>query len=102
MQYSVLLHRCHTGLYEAVAPAIPGSIGRGKTRNEALERLRDDLKHWLETTEFTTIDVPVTKSEDEKSDTWLKTAGMFEDDPMLEPMLREIYSLRDLPESSGN
>ncbi len=57
MQYTVLLHRDPTGVYEAMIPAVPGCAGKGSTRHEALAELKHFLQDWLTTTEITTIDV---------------------------------------------
>ncbi len=100
MQYTVLLHRYSDGNYEAVAPAVPGCTGKGSTRDEALTQLGDTLRDWLGQTEITSTDVDLPKSEENRQNPWLATAGMFADDPTLEPMVREIYSLRDMPEPS--
>jgi len=99
MQYTVLLHRYSTGVYEAVIPAVPGCAGKGKTRSEALNQLKNTLQDWLHTTEITTIEVDSSQSEQPpKLNPWLATAGMFEADPMLESMLKEIYALREITE----
>ena len=92
MQYTVLLHSCPTGIYEALTPAVPGCVGKGGTRDEALEQLRNTLYDWLSRTEITSIDVDFPKSERDTQNPWITTAGMFADDPTLEPMVREIYS----------
>ena len=100
MRYTVLLHRYSTGVYEAIVPAVPGCAGKGKTQREALNQLKNILQDWLETTEITTIDVELPKIEQhQRLNPWLATAGMFENDPMLETMLEEIYSLRNSTES---
>jgi hypothetical protein len=47
-------------------------------------------------TEIATIDVAVPEPGDgRKLNPWLMTAGIFADDPALEPMLREIYAARE-------
>jgi len=100
MRYTVLLHSYPTGGYEAVVPAVPGCMGKGDTRDEALSRLRRALRNWLDRTEITSIDVDFPKSKGDRQNPWLVTAGMFADDPMSERMLKEIYSLRDMPDQS--
>ena len=104
MQYMVLLRQHPLGKYVAVAPAVPDCKGEGKTRDEALRRLKTALEDWLIETEITTIEVVMPAPGDgqgwhpepvEGLNPWLMTAGVFADDPMLEPMLREIYIARD-------
>ncbi len=94
MRYTVLLH-CHSsGIYEALAPAVPGCTGTGNTRNEALAHLESALRDRLERTEVTSIDIDFPKTEGKRQNPWLATAGIFADDPQLEHILKEIYSLR--------
>lgn len=96
MRYTVLLRKYQGRMYEAVAPAMPGFKGKGNTRREALSHLKTALEDWLEETEITTIDVKLPGPGDGRQwNPWLATAGMFQDDPWLEPMLREIYAARD-------
>ncbi|MDM8549809.1 hypothetical protein QUF72_07020 [Desulfobacterales bacterium HSG2] len=75
-------------------------MGKGNTRDEALERLRNTLRDRPDRTQITFVDVDFPKSEGNRQNPWLATAGMFADDPV--PMLREIYSLRDMPEVMNN
>ncbi len=100
MRYTVLLHRYSTEIYEAFAPAVPACVGKGKTRTQALAQLRSILQEWLSKTELTEIDVELPEPERHEPNPWLATAGMFRDDPMLQPMLDEIYSLRDADKPS--
>ena len=93
MQYTVFVRQRPTGLYEAIAPTIPGSIGKGKTRDEALSHLKTVIEDWLVEIEMTTIEVDVPEAGDRRQlNPWLATAGIFKDDPLLEPMLAEIYA----------
>lgn len=95
MQYTVLLHRQRPGGYVATAPAAPGCKARGQTRDEALSRLKIALENWWAGTEITTVEISVTKpAADSRQNPWLATAGIFANDPALEPMLREIYAAR--------
>jgi predicted RNase H-like HicB family nuclease len=95
MQYTVLLRRQRPGGYVATAPAAPGCKARGQTRDEALSRLKIALESWWAGTEITTVEVSGAKpAADSGQNPWLTTAGIFADDPALEPMLREIYAAR--------
>ncbi len=101
MQYMVWLRKYPGGLYEAVAPVVPGLKGEGKTRGEALGRLKTVLEDWLVEAEVTTIEVEIPeKGDNRKLNPWLTTAGIFKDDPLLEPMMHEIYAAREA-ESPG-
>jgi hypothetical protein len=56
---------------------------------------------------MTTIDVDVPEIrqavssdiQESARNPWLSMAGMFKDDPALEEMLKEIYALRNAPET---
>ena len=96
MRYMVLLRRHPLGTYVAVAPAVPGCTGEGRTRYEALSHLKTALEDWLVETEITTIEVAMPERGDgRRLNPWFMTAGIFADDPALEPMLREIYAARE-------
>ncbi len=101
MQYTVFLRQRSTGIYEATTPALPGSMGKGKTRDEALDRLKNVIEEWLAETEMTTIEVDTPASGSKSTlnpglqNPWLTTAGIFKDDPLLNPMLHQIYAARD-------
>lgn len=96
MRYTVLIRRRSAGTYVALAPGVPGCKGEGKTRDEALSRLKASLENWLAETEVTTIEVAMPKpGNGRRLNPWLLTAGIFVDDPALEPMLQEIYAARE-------
>lgn len=95
MRYTVLVRQRPRGIYVATAPAVPDCKGQGATRDEALNRLKAALENWLVETEVTSIDVSLPKSKEQhEQNPWLATAGIFADDPTLEPMLQEIYAAR--------
>jgi len=95
VQYTVFLRQQRVGTYLATVPATPECQATGRTRDEALSRIKAILESWLAQTEITTIEVaapePTARRE---ANPWLATAGSFADDPALEPMLREIYAAR--------
>ena len=95
MRYTVILREHSVGRYVAIAPAVPDCRVEGKTRHEALERLRLTLEEWLKGTEVTSVEVSVPQGDQAaRSNPWLDTAGVFVDDARLDPMLREIYAER--------
>jgi len=96
MRYPVLLRKRTEGAYVALAPVAPDCLAEGRTRDEALVRLRTLLEDRLVDTELTTIDIPGPDSSDgDDENAWLATAGVFADDPLLEPLLQDIYAARD-------
>lgn len=95
MRYTVILREHPVGRYIAMAPAVPDCRVEGKTRHEALERLRLTLEEWLKGTEVTSVEVTVPQDDpNAKRNPWLDTAGLFADDTTLEPMLGRIYAER--------
>jgi len=96
MRYVVLLRAQPSGTYVAVAPAAPHCTAEGKTREEALQRLRTSVQQWLAGAEITFIDVEMPRTEDGSGrNPWLETAGIFADDPILARLLSEAYQMRD-------
>ena len=95
MRYTVLLREQPAGKYIAIAPAIPDCRGEGRTRNEALERLRLTLEDWLSRIEVTSVEVSTPLAHPEvQGNPWLATAGSFADDATLARMLHDIYAER--------
>jgi predicted RNase H-like HicB family nuclease len=48
MRYRILLDKDENGISVAECPALPGCISQGKTRQEALDNIRDAIKGYLE------------------------------------------------------
>ncbi len=48
MKFRVLLERDEDGFYVAQVPALPGCISQGKTREEAIENIKDAIRGYLE------------------------------------------------------
>ena len=96
MQYTVMIHRQPPGHYIAHALAVPICRSEGRTRHEALRQLKTAIEAWLVEAEITTIEIntPV-PSPLTQENPWLATAGIFADDPMLEPILQEILAARE-------
>ena len=47
MKYRVVIEQDEDGMFIATCPALPGCISEGKTRNEALENIRDAVDGYL-------------------------------------------------------
>lgn len=93
MRYTVLLQQRPDGRYQASAPAIPGLMQIGNNRVDALNIIQQAILSTLTTTEVVYLDIPEPTPAPENP--WLATAGMFANDPTLEPLLEEIYASRD-------
>jgi len=48
MQYRILIEQDENGIFVAECTSLPGCISQGKTRNEALENIKDAIKGYLE------------------------------------------------------
>ncbi len=94
MQYAVLLQQRPDGKYQASVPIIPGLTRVGDTRDETLRAVEQAVVATLTTAELVYIDIP--NQTTTPANPWLATAGMFSDDPTLEPMLQDIYDARDV------
>ena len=93
MRYAILLQQRADGTYQASVPVIPGLSRVGETRHETLQAVQQAIAITLTTAELVYLDVPEQRSA--TANPWLETAGMFADDPTLEPMLQDIYTTRD-------
>ncbi|HEX3281998.1 MAG TPA: type II toxin-antitoxin system HicB family antitoxin [Pyrinomonadaceae bacterium] len=48
MVFNVTVHRDEDGVWIVECPSIPGSVSQGKTKDEALENIKDAIKLCLE------------------------------------------------------
>jgi len=48
MKYRIIIEQDEDGVYVAECPALPGCISQGRTREEALENIKDAIKGYLE------------------------------------------------------
>ena len=83
MQYAILLQRRPDGSYQASVPLLPGLTRTAATHDEVLQLVRSDLAEAMASTEVVYLDVP--QQLGATPNPWLETAGMFRDDPTLEP-----------------
>lgn len=91
MRYAVVIHQRSDGWFQASVPVIPGLTRSGKDRSETLQAIEQALIALLTTSEVVYLDLPDTV----QRNPWLETAGVFADDPTLEPLLESIYDARD-------
>ena len=96
MKYTVMLRERSPGYYVAVAPAVPECRAEGTTRAATLALLCARLEEWLQQTEITSIEISTGQATPgAEQNPWLATAGIFADDPALEPLLDVIYAERN-------
>jgi antitoxin HicB len=48
MRYRILIESDEDGIFVAECPTLPGCISQGKTRNEALENIKDAIHGYIE------------------------------------------------------
>lgn len=93
MEFAVVLLPQQDGSVEPTVPAIPDLSMIGRDRERALDLVRCAIAERLDKGDLVVIEVPATIEATQNP--WVATAGMFADDPTLEPMLKEIYAARD-------
>ena len=47
MQYRILIQQDEDGIFVAESPSLPGCISQGKTRDKAIENIKDAIKGYL-------------------------------------------------------
>ncbi len=92
MRYTVLLRQRH-GQYSAVVPWLPACSAQGRTREEAMQKLKEVIRGTLTEVEITSVEVD-SPGGLPSGNGWVETAGMFADDPLLDEMLAEVASYR--------
>ena len=95
MLYPILIEQRPNGQFQASVPAMPNLVKLGLTRAEVLQKIQRALTERLHKVEIVYLDIPLPDMGSATTEHWLATAGMFADDPTLEPMLKEIYAARD-------
>lgn len=51
MKLHVLIEKDEAGYFVAEVPALPGCLSQGKTKDEALQNVREAVEGWLEVME---------------------------------------------------
>lgn len=51
MKLHVIVEQDEAGFYVAEAPALPGCLSQGKTREEAVANIKEAIEGWLEVME---------------------------------------------------
>ncbi|MCX7016278.1 MAG: type II toxin-antitoxin system HicB family antitoxin [Candidatus Sumerlaeota bacterium] len=64
MKYRVLIEQDEDGVYVAEAPALPGCISQGTTREKAVQNIREAIAAYLESLEAHNEPVPPPISEE--------------------------------------
>ena len=98
MKLTIVLQKCSDGKFEGVVPMQPGVVACGETREVALWAVEQAIRERLRAVELVEVNLPEAPSKDNE---WTALAGIFADDPTLEPMLAEIYAARDASREVG-
>lgn len=86
MKVNVLVQNNIPEGYIATVLGWPDLMTRGKTEEEALDKVRQAVASRLQQSKVVALDI----SFDESSDPWMKFAGMWENDPTFDDFIAEI------------
>ena len=91
MRISVLIEPVSGKRYRARGSEPLGLIAEGATRDEALQNLRDQIEERVAGgAESVSIDLP----EQRPAHAWLRSAGMIQDDPLVEEWKQAMVEYR--------
>ena len=93
MNYTVCIRETN-GQFTATVPLLPDCQSEGETREEALERLREQVVEVAAHTEFAVLQIPSDEAGRRGVNPWVATAGMFEDDSLYQEMLGNVAAYR--------
>ncbi len=88
--YEVLIEYESEGQFIATVLGWQDCQVKGKTKEDALNKLRQLLNNRLQNSEIVSLDLSIAESEHP----WMKFAGMFKDDPDFEDVLADIEAYR--------
>jgi predicted RNase H-like HicB family nuclease len=88
--YSILIETPKSGVYHATAIGLPNCRAKGATRDIALQNIKQILTDKLNHSEIVTLKIDTQQPEHP----WTQFAGMFQDDPQFEDMLKDIQTYR--------
>lgn len=64
MKYRIIIEQDEDGVFVAQCPTLPGCVSQGKTRQEAVENIKDAIKGYLESLEKHNEPIPPPIQED--------------------------------------
>ena len=92
MTFDVIVLKQAENGYLARPVLWPESVVEGATKQEALERVRVQIRDLLGRTQFEQVEVEV--PEQQKDNPWLVKAAMFADDPLWDDFLQGMADYR--------
>ncbi len=90
MNYSAIVENRDGEGFTATVLGWPGFTAAGRTRDEALRRLKQSFHDRLPKVEVVPLEVEVP----EEAHPWMKFAGMFGNDPLFDQVLEDIQTYR--------
>jgi predicted RNase H-like HicB family nuclease len=94
LMLNILLEQDEKGKLVATVLEVPNCQAEGGTRQQALDRVKQILADRLSHAEI--IPIEVTPASPENS--WMKFAGIFNDDPLFAEIAQEIRAEREDPQ----
>ena len=76
--------------YRAIAPALPGCVAAGQTREDAIRQIQQTIADCLKRVEITTVEVEAEPS----PDPWMPFIGMWKTDSTWDEFQAEIADYR--------
>jgi predicted RNase H-like HicB family nuclease len=95
MEYTVLIQPQRRG-FTAMIPTLPECHARGKTEQEAVNKVRERAQQLLAKSRLMTITLPE-NGQNKEDDPWLAMADMWRDDPTWDEYQRLIKKYRKRP-----
>jgi len=92
MEYTVFIQPHQGGGFIASVPGLPGCPGLGRTKADALQNIRANIKDFLSKTTVTRIKVDDNRALSE--DPWEEVIGMFAEDETFDDFQKEIKKYR--------
>ena len=90
MTYNAVVESDTDNSYRATVLGWPDCTVAGATREEALARLREAVRKRLAEVEIVPLEIDLP----ENANPWVRFAGMFEDDPLFDEVVKEMEADR--------
>lgn len=92
MEYTVFIQPQQSGGFLASVPALPGCQSLGQTQDDALNRIRTNIKEFLGKTQIIRLKIEATV--DAAADPWDEVIGMFAEDETFDDFQSEMKKYR--------
>jgi len=99
MEYTVLIQPQRRG-FTAMIPTLPECHARGKTAQEAVNKVRERAQQLLAKSRLTTITLPE-NGHNKEDDPWLAMAGKWANDPTFDDFQKIVEKFRKRPQPAN-